>query len=211
MVGRTIRAYITAGVAGLHIEDQVVTKRCGHLGNKELVDAETYYSRIRAAVQARDEMRQTTGGDIVLIARTDALQSLGFDEAIARLRQSAELGFDAVFLEGPTTVAQCEEACKILAPTPVLLNMVPGGVTPDMSVAQAQQIGFRIVIYPGLALGAVLESVGAAYGELKETGKVEVSALQRKGGVKGVFEMCGLNECMEIDRRAGGKSYALGV
>ena len=78
MVARTVKSYIQAGVAGLHIEDQVQSKRCGHLAGKELVDQETYYARIRAAVMGREEMRSTTGGDIVIIARTDALQSLGY-------------------------------------------------------------------------------------------------------------------------------------
>ena len=212
-VRRTIHAYMLAGVAGLHIEDQVVTKRCGHLGGKELVDRETYYARIRAAVLSREELRGTMGeaADIVLIARTDALQSFGFEEAIERLEGCVEIGVDAVFLEGVTSIEQCREVCRIMAPTPVLLNLVPGGVTPDVSVEEARELGFKIVIYPGLAMTAVYAAVSEACEGLKRKGKVEVQEQQRKGGVKGLFELAGLKECMEFDERAGGKSYAKGV
>ena len=211
MVGRTVRSYIQAGVAGMHLEDQVTTKRCGHLGNKELVDAETYYSRIRAAVLARDEMRRTTGGDIVLIARTDALQSFGYDEAVRRLKTCVEIGVDVAFLEGPTTLEQCKQVCKDLAPAPVLLNMVPGGVTPQMTVQEAKETGFRIMIHPGLALSAVITSVTAAMKELKSTGQVALTEQDLKSGVKSIFTVCGLIECMEFDKAAGGNSYTKGV
>ena len=100
MVGRTVAAYMLARVAALHLEDQVVTKRCGHLGNKELVDEEVYLSRIRAAVLMRDQ----TPGDIVIVARTDALQSLGYDTAVQRLKRAVEVGADVAFLEGFTTL-----------------------------------------------------------------------------------------------------------
>lgn len=211
MVGRTVRSYIQAGVAGMHLEDQVTTKRCGHLGNKELVDAETYYSRIRAAVLAREDMRKTTGGDIVLIARTDALQGYGYDEAITRLKKCIDIGVDVAFLEGPTSLEQCRQVCRDLAPTPVLLNMVPGGVTPQMTVEEAKEMGFRIMIHPGLALSAVYKSVSAALKELKSTGQVALTEEDKRAGVKGVFTVCGLIECMEFDKAAGGTSYTKGV
>jgi 2-methylisocitrate lyase-like PEP mutase family enzyme len=211
LVARTVRSYIAAGIAGLHLEDQVVTKRCGHLAGKELVDEDTYLSRIRAAAMARDEMRATTGGDIVLIARTDALQSLGYDEAVHRLKQAVDVGADVAFLEGPTTVEQCRRVCRDLAPTPVLLNMVPGGVTPAMSVAKAQEIGFRVMIHPGLALAPVYEHVANACRELKMNGKVDISERQMKEGVKGVFTVCGLVDCMQFDAKAGGSSYRNGT
>ena len=211
MVGRTVRSYITAGVAGLHLEDQVVTKRCGHLANKEIVDEDIYLSRIRAAVLAREEMRGTTGGDIVLIARTDAIQSLGYDVAVDRLKKCIKLGADVAFLEGLTSLEQCQRVCSDLAPTPVLLNMVPGGVTPDMSVEEAKRMGFRIMIFPGLALEAVYRSVTLACDKLIENGKVEISDQQKKVGVKAVFQLCGLDECIEFDQKSGGKSFDLSV
>ncbi|KAJ9657919.1 hypothetical protein H2198_004002 [Neophaeococcomyces mojaviensis] len=211
MVARTVKSYISAGVAGMHLEDQVLAKRCGHLLGKELVSREEYYARIKAAVMARDEERATTGGDVVLIARTDALQSLGFDEAMERLKKCIELGADVAFLEGITSKEDGKRACEMLKGTPVLLNMVPGGVTPDMTVDEAREIGYRIIIYPGLALSAVVQSVTSAYRELYITGNVKLSQDDIKLGVKRLFEVCGLNEYINFDAKAGGKAYNSGV
>jgi 2-methylisocitrate lyase-like PEP mutase family enzyme len=96
MVGRTTQQYIQAGVAAFHLEDQVVNKRCGHLRNKELVDEEVYLTHIRAAVNARAQ----SDSDILIIARTDALQSLGYDAAVSRLKVAIAVGADIAFLEG---------------------------------------------------------------------------------------------------------------
>lgn len=213
MVARTVRAYISAGVAGMHIEDQVVTKRCGHLGNKELVDEEVYFSRIRAAVMAREEMRRSSGGvaDIVIIARTDSLQSLGYDLAVSRLRKAVGFGADVAFLEGMTTLDQCRRVCDDLAPTPVLLNMVGGGITPDLSVDEANHMGFQLVIYPTTALSAVFESVAKAMKDFKENRRAYVSEGARLHGVKHYFNQLGLRECMEFDEAAGGGSFTKGV
>jgi 2-methylisocitrate lyase-like PEP mutase family enzyme len=211
MVARTVRSYITAGVAGMHLEDQVVQKRCGHLAGKELVSEEEYYSRIRAAVLARQEMRHTTGGDIVLIARTDALQTYGMDEAMKRLRKCIDLGVDVAFLEGVTSAEQCRQVCSQLAPTPVLLNSVPGGVTPDMSVAEARQLGFKVIIYPALAMSPVVEAVSKAYTELRKTGRASISEESQRMGVKQIFSLCGLEREVAFDAKAGGKSYDRGI
>jgi 2-methylisocitrate lyase-like PEP mutase family enzyme len=211
MVARTIQAYITNGIAGLHIEDQVVNKRCGHLAGKELVDDDTFFSRIRAAVLAREEMRQTTGGDIVIIARTDALQSLGYDVAVARLKKCVELGADVAFLEGPQTVEQCEAVCRDLSPAPVLINMVPGGATPLMNKEKAEHMGFRIMIWPVLGLSAAYAAVTDAYAGLKKTGEGKPTVHEMKEGVKSFFGVCGLNEFTAFDEKAGGKAYSKGV
>ena len=213
MVARTVRAYISAGVAAMHLEDQVLNKRCGHLANKELVDEDTYLSRIRAAVMARDEMRKVSGGsaDIVIIARTDSIQSLGYEAAVSRLRNAVLAGADVVFPEGMTSLDQCSRACKDLAPTPVLLNMVAGGVTPDLSVQEANKLGFNIVIFPSVALDPVSEMVGRAMRELKEKQMPVVSETRRKAGVKYLFNILGLQERMAFDAAAGGNSFAQGA
>ncbi|KAI4794635.1 Phosphoenolpyruvate/pyruvate domain-containing protein, partial [Aureobasidium sp. EXF-8845] len=130
MVARTTRAYALAGIAALHIEDQVQEKRCGHLVGKQCVSREVYYARLRAAVKTRDEMES----QMLVIARTDARADLGFEEAVERLKGAVECGVDALFLEALQSEEECEKAVKIFAPTPVLLNMVPGGKTPQMGV-----------------------------------------------------------------------------
>lgn len=213
MVSRTVQSYIMAGVAAMHLEDQVLTKRCGHLSNKELVDEETYLSRIRAAVMAREEIREASGGaaDIILIARTDSLQSLGYDTAVSRLKKALALGADVAFPEGMTTLDQCSRVCKDLSPAPVLLNMVAGGITPDLSVDEAGQLGFKIVIFPAVALGPVFEEVSRAMKELKKSRRAHVSEVQRTAGVKGHFNMLGLEKYIEFDKAAGGKSFTAGV
>jgi 2-methylisocitrate lyase-like PEP mutase family enzyme len=213
MVARTVEAYIAAGVAGLHLEDQVQNKRCGHLLGKELVDEATYISRIRAAVLAREQMRETRGdaGDIVLIARTDALQSLGFDAALSRLEKAIEAGADVAFLEGFTSTEQGKTACDRLAPTPVLLNMVSGGATPDYSSTEAQDAGFKIIIFPGLMLFAAYNSCMAAAAELKEKGAMQITEEHRKGGPKALFTAVGLLDCIAFDKKAGGMGYINGV
>lgn len=210
MVARTVERYIAAGVAGLHIEDQATTKRCGHLLGKELVDTPTYLSRIRAAAAARE----ASGEDIVLIARTDALQSLGFDEAISRLRKAAEAGADMVFLEGMTSVEQMRESVQALAPTPCFLNMVQGGVTPLVSRDEAQAMGYRVVIWPCFAMTAAMNAWREAARELKGTGMVkEVKDENGKvrGGVRECFEVCGLTKYAAFDQEMGGQAFANGV
>jgi 2-methylisocitrate lyase-like PEP mutase family enzyme len=207
MVGRTVAQYMQAGVAALHLEDQVVNKRCGHLKNKELVDEDVFLSRIKAAVNSRAQ----TPGDIVIIVRTDALQSLGYEAAMSRLKRAVEIGADVAFLEGVTSKEEAKRACQELTPTPVLLNMVPGGVTPNMSVAEAKEIGYRVIIYPGMALGPVYAGVSAAAKELKETGSISVKGVPGAEGPKDIFNVCGLKEAIEFDIAAGGGLYINGV
>jgi 2-methylisocitrate lyase-like PEP mutase family enzyme len=137
-IRRSVTEYIRAGIAGFHIEDQTQQKRCGHLANKQLVSTSTFITRIRAAASARAAAQS----DIVLIARTDALASLGYDEALARLRAAHEAGADVLFLEGITSKAMCAAIVKDLAPLPVLVNMVEKGATPLLSVDEAREIGF---------------------------------------------------------------------
>jgi len=202
MVSRTVTQYARAGVAALHIEDQVQEKRCGHLLGKEIVDREIYYSRLRAAVHARNQLQS----DMMIIARTDARQSYGFDEAIERLKEAVKIGVDIVFFEAMQSKEEAEKVCKIMGDTPVLLNMVPGGATPDMTVDEARELGFRIIIFPGLCLSAVLGAVRKELDYFQSNGTS--SKEENVGGVKELFNLAGLQDCIEIDKRAGGKAYA---
>lgn len=204
MVSRTVQQYAQSGVAGLHIEDQVQTKRCGHLAGKELVDKETYSSRITAAVQARKRI----GSDIVIIARTDSLQSYGYDEAIARLKLAHAAGADVAFLEGITSVEQARQAIKDLAPMPCLLNMVEHGATPSISTDQAREMGFKIIIFPFAALAPAYLAIKAAMEKLKQDGFLGTA---KEMTPQMLFRICGVEEDMSIDAQAGGKSYPGGI
>ena len=198
MVARTVEQYARAGVAALHIEDQVQMKRCGHLLGKELVSREIFLGRIRAAVAAR----QKVGSDIVIIARTDARQSLGFEEATERLADAVTCGADAIFLEGLVSVEEAREVCRIMSHVPVLLNTVPGGVTPRLNVKEAKELGFRIMIFPAIALTTVITSVKEKLKNLQNEGTDYTE--KDEMGIKEAFMMCGLNESLQIDKDAGG-------
>lgn len=200
MVARTVEAYARSGVAGLHIEDQVQTKRCGHLKGKELVDLDVFSSRIRAAVAARKRI----GSDIVIIARTDALQDLGYKEAIKRLRAVRDLGADVGFLEGMDSIEMFKKVVKDLAPWPLLLNMVEGGITPTVSAAEAQELGFRIIIHPLASIAPAYFAIRTGLQKLKRNGRMDHEDLT----VQTFFNVMGLEESMAIDTAAGGKAFA---
>ncbi|PLN86304.1 2,3-Dimethylmalate lyase [Aspergillus taichungensis] len=204
MVARTTEQYSRAGVAAFHLEDQVQTKRCGHLGGKILVDKDTYVTRIRAAVQARLRI----GSDIVVIARTDALQVHGYEESVARLRAAREAGADVGFLEGLTSREMARQIVQDLAPWPVLLNMVEHGATPSISAAEARELGFRMIIFPFAGLGPAVAAMQEAMERLKHDG---IPNLGKEMTPQMLFRVCGLDESMQVDAQAGGAAFEGGV
>jgi 2-methylisocitrate lyase-like PEP mutase family enzyme len=143
MVARTIYQYHRAGLAACHIEDQVQTKRCGHLLGKQVVSREEFVTRIRAAVIARDQI--PGGSDFVIIGRTDSAQVLGMDEAIYRLKLAAAAGADVCFIEGVKTSELLKHTVAELAPTPVLVNVISGGLTPSFTSSEAEAMGAKII------------------------------------------------------------------
>lgn len=205
-VAATVKAYARAGVAGLHIEDQVQEKRCGHLGGKLLVSREVFANRLRAACKARDE----SGSGIVIIARTDARAGSdpdgngGYEEAVARLRMAAEIGVDGLFFEALQSEEEAKKAISDLPKIPVLLNEVDGGRTPIVSNSTANKLGFRIVIWPTMGLEAVVPALEKAYSHLKTQDK---SSFESPMGPSKLFEACGLKDLMAFDESVGGKAY----
>lgn len=200
MVARTVARYHRAGVAALHIEDQIQTKRCGHLGGKAVVDREVFTQRIKAAYQARLRL----GSDIVIIARTDALQTHDYDEAVARLEEAFAAGADVAFLEGILSREQAEQVCKDLSPKPVLLNMVENGATPSFTPAECQEMGFRIIIFPFATIFPAYQASREALVRLKKTGK---TGLASEYTPRKLFTIVGLEEASKIDAQAGGEMY----
>ena len=169
-VTRAVREYESRSVAGIHIEDQVSPKRCGHLDGKEVVPRAVWLSKIRAAVAARRDP------DFTVIARTDARAALGLDEAIARASAALSAGADVAFVEAAQSL---EEVAAIPARVqgPCLLNMVGGGKTPMVSVADAQAMGYRIAIMPGILLRSAIATFDAVLAEARETGRLPARAI----------------------------------
>jgi 2-methylisocitrate lyase-like PEP mutase family enzyme len=143
-VMRTVRDYIQTGVAGIHIEDQVVPKRCGHVAGRQVISLEEAVGKFRAA----DQVRRALDPDFVLIARTDARGSVGgtLDEAIRRANAYLEAGADVAFVEGPVSK---EEVARVAREVrgPVLYNQT--GLSPRLSVAEMKELGLAITIFPG--------------------------------------------------------------
>ena len=135
-VTRAVREYESRGVAGVHIEDQVAPKRCGHLDGKEIISADEFVAKIRAAVAARRDP------DFVIIARTDACAVAGFDEAIARANAAMAAGADMAFVEAVQTVEELKAVPKKVK-GPCLLNVVRGGKTPDVDFAARARDGLQ--------------------------------------------------------------------
>ncbi|KAH0844948.1 Carboxyvinyl-carboxyphosphonate phosphorylmutase [Fonsecaea pedrosoi] len=200
-VARTVEQYHRSGVAGLHIEDQIQTKRCGHLAGKEVVSVDIFAQRIAAAAQARERI----GSDIVIIARTDALQTHGFDEATRRLKAAINAGADVAFLEGITSDEEARTICQVLAPTPVLLNMVDHAATPSWTAEEAQKLGFRIMITPFLALAPAYYAIRENFENFKKTGRTGVPT---DFTPKKLFSTVGLERATAIDAAAGGSLYS---
>ena len=159
---RTVQEYERAGVAAIHIEDQVSPKRCGHLAGKEVVPRDEYVAKIRAAAAAR------RSPDFVLIARTDARAVLGLDEALWRVNAALAAGADIGFVEA---IPDREELAAVPRRVngPCLLNVVQGGKTPEVNMLDAQAMGYRLAIMPSLLLSTMMETAENVLASLKAT------------------------------------------
>lgn len=182
---RTVQEFERAGVAGIHIEDQVFPKKCGHLDNKELIPLDDYVAKIRAAVAAKRSQ------DFMVIARTDSRAVAGFDEAIRRANAAAAAGADMIFLEAPQSL---EEVAKVpqLVKAPCLLNMVLGGKTPPVNMKDAEKMGYRISILPGMLMASIIGLCDKMLAEVKETGMLATTHSQ--GGPAKTFARFGSAE-----------------
>jgi carboxyvinyl-carboxyphosphonate phosphorylmutase len=163
-VFRTVGEFERSGVSGIHIEDQEFPKKCGHLEGKEIVSREDYLAKIRAAVAARSDQ------DFTIIARTDARAVAGFDEAIARANAALAAGADMVFVEAPQTLEEVA-AVPRLVDGPCLLNVVRGGKTPDVDLREAETMGYKLAIVPGLLIQSVFGICDRMLADLRSTGR----------------------------------------
>jgi len=176
-VKRTVTSYAAAGFAGVMIEDQEAPKRCGHTRGKRVVSRAEALSRVRAAVDAREE-----GADILVMARTDARATDGLDEAIARCRAFADLGADILFLEGPRSESEMVQFCRAV-PGPKMANLVEGGDTPLLPPKRLEEVGYRIAAYPltllSAATAAMLDALRALGSDEQPDHAVDFKRLRR--------------------------------
>lgn len=162
---RTVQEFEKAGVSAIHIEDQVFPKKCGHLDDKELVPIEDWLAKLRAAAAARKSP------DFMVIARTDSRAIAGFDEAVRRSNLALEAGADVVFLEAPQSLEEVTQVPKLVR-GPCLLNAVLSGKTPAINMRDAEAMGYRIAILPGMLLSSIIGLCDKMLAEVKETGMV---------------------------------------
>jgi carboxyvinyl-carboxyphosphonate phosphorylmutase len=160
-VVRTVLEYERAGVAGLHIEDQVAPKKCGHIAGKQIIPAREFAEKIRAAAENR------TDPDFVIIARTDARAVTSLDDAIERGNLCREAGADMIFIEAPQTEDEIARVAREVK-APLLANMVVGGRTPAVKFSELERLGFKIVIYPAVCMTAAIPAIEHALRLLKE-------------------------------------------
>jgi 2-methylisocitrate lyase-like PEP mutase family enzyme len=164
-VKRTLRGYAQAGFAAVMIEDQVWPKRCGHTRGKAVVERGEAVARIRAAVDARDELRDS-GGDILILARSDARATDGLDEGLRRIEAFDAAGADILFLEAPRSEEEMRAFCQATG-KPTLANLLEQGETPILPPAVLQEIGYSLAAYPLTLLSAAMKAMQDALAAFK--------------------------------------------
>src|SRR5919106_6749985 len=182
---RTVRDFQDAGAAGVFLEDQVWPKKCGHFQGKQVIPTEEHAAKIRAAADARGER------DLFIVARTDARQPLGVDAAIERCLAYKEAGADALFVEAPQSVGELERIAEAL-PGPLVANMIERGVTPHLSRAELEELGFNMIVCPLAALFAAAKAVQDVLVELRDR---ETTA----GAIDRMIAFDEFNELVELE------------
>lgn len=193
-VARTIRLYERAGVAGVHLEDQVMPKRCGHLEGKEIVPVSEMVGKIRAAVEAR------TDPDFVIIARTDAAAVEGVEAAVERARAYVEAGADVIFSEALTTEEEFARFADAGVGAPLLANMTEFGKTPYLTTQRFEELGFAVVIFPMAAFRSMLKGIDDTLKEIRATG-TQVARLDAMKTRSELYELVDYPAYDELERR----------
>jgi len=191
---RTVGAYEAAGVAGIHIEDQVAPKKCGHMEGKLVIPAEEMVQKVRAAVEAR------TQPDFVIIARTDARAPEGLERALQRGRMYRAAGADALFIEALTSEAEAIQAIEAFPGVPLLFNWAEGGKTPPISLERVKELGYRIVIFPIAALLAATGGMRRILREIAQAG-TPAAAMSELPTFAEFVDFIGLPQVREAEQR----------
>ena len=194
---RSVREFERAGIAGIHIEDQLWPKRCGHFEGKSVIPMEEMVQKIRAACEVRENP------DFVIIARCDAIAVEGFEPALARGDAYVEAGADMLFIEGPRTLQQIEDiAIRFRERIPLFFNMAETGKTPYVPAEDLGGLGYKVVIYSAPARLAAAKAMTEVMRELKRTGST--AAIKHKMITFAEWtDLTGLEEARALERRYG--------
>lgn len=192
-VERAVRLFESAGVAGIHLEDQQLPKRCGHLSGKSLVDAEAMAAKLRAAVAAR---RDPT---FVIIARTDARGVTGFDDAVRRAKLYLKAGADAIFPEALESAAEFRAFAQAV-PAPLLANNTEFGRSPNLDVATFASLGYRMVLFPLTAFRSALKAAQETLTDVSRLGH-QRERLARMLTRQELYDLLGYADYEARDRR----------
>ncbi|MDE0802996.1 MAG: oxaloacetate decarboxylase [Acidimicrobiales bacterium] len=189
---RTVELWEQAGAAGVFLEDQVWPKRCGHMAGKQVVPADEWLAKLRAAVDHR--------GDLLVCARTDARAANGLDDAIERGKAAVDTGVDAVFVEAPETIEEMERIAAEV-PAPVLVaNMVEAGRTPLLTPDELTDLGFRLVVSPLTSLFSMVKAIRGSLEILASAGSLR-DDLDRLVSFDDFTEIVGLPDIAATDER----------
>ncbi|MEO7774026.1 MAG: oxaloacetate decarboxylase [Steroidobacteraceae bacterium] len=195
-VRRTVQSYERAGIAAIHLEDQSLPKRCGHLAGKELIAPSEMVAKIKAACDARVDP------DFMIIARTDAIAVEGFEAAIERAECYAEAGADMLFVEAPSA-----EQLPLIAPRlhkPLLYNMGASGKTPFLDKSTIEDLGFKLIIYPNWLLLAGIRASGKMLELLKSSGSI-ADAVSEVASFREFFDLVGMQDVQHLDAKYAAK------
>jgi 2-methylisocitrate lyase-like PEP mutase family enzyme len=191
---RTVQEYERAGVAAIHLEDQVAPKRCGHMDGKQVIPTVEMEAKIRAAVAAR------RSADFVIIARTDARAMEGMDSAVDRARRYRDAGADVLFVEAAETEDEIATVAGRLGDVPLLFNWAEGGKTPPVDSARLAGLGFKIVIFPIATLLGTTAWIRHALAEIRAAG-TPLPIMDELPRFDQFLEFIGLPEIHELEDR----------
>jgi len=195
-VRRTIREYERAGVAGLHIEDQVWPKKCGHMEGKQVIPMDEMVQKVRAAVEARQDP------DFVIIARTDANAVHGLEDAIRRGKAYHEAGADVIFIEAPRSMTELRSIAQAFPGVPLLFNWAESGKTPPLPLEEIRTLGFKLVIFPVSLLFAATYSMLSLLEVLKQ-GQTPASYSSQMVTFSQFTDHIGLPDIQALEKRYG--------
>ncbi len=191
---RTVQEYEAAGVAAIHIEDQVAPKKCGHMEGKQVIPAAEMVEKLRAAVEARHSP------DFLIIARTDARAVEGMASALERARRYREAGADVLFVEAPQSEEEIATVARAFPSVPLLFNWAEGGKTPPVALPRLRELGYAIVIFPISTLLAATRAIREVLAQIREVGTPN-PVMERLVPFQEFLDFIGLPEVRELERR----------